>query len=69
MKQKANLKYFPSSKKVRIYTHSDSLYPRYLKYLLEYLKIPSGTTIVFNNKTIEGGIDQWLKNNQNKEKF
>jgi hypothetical protein len=66
---KVQINYYPNSEKVRIHTHSDNLYPKYLKYLLEYLKIPSGTRIVFDNKTIEEGINQWLKNNKNKEKF
>ena len=69
MNNNVRIKFFPKSKKVRIYTTSDKFYPRYLKYLLEYLKIPSGIKIQFNDMTIEEGIDLWLQNNPNKEKF
>ena len=55
-------KYSPSSNTVRIKALSKDFYPQYLEYLFEYLKIPKNATIVFKDKTIEGGIKQWLKN-------
>lgn len=65
---KTSVKYYPKVKKVKIDTESTAFYPQYLKYLFEYLKIPQNATIIFKDKTIVGGVDAWIKENQNKEK-
>ena len=57
---KTTATYFPKSNRVRIKAKSTEFYPQYLKYLFEYLKIPTKATIIFNDKTIEGGLDAWL---------
>ena len=54
-------KYFPAANTVRIPINSTELYPKYAKYLFEYLKIPQDAKIVFKDKTIEGGIKEWLQ--------
>lgn len=56
------LQYYPKVNKVRIHTNSTDFYPRYLKYLFAYLRIPQNATIVFKDKTIKGGIKEWLSN-------
>lgn len=57
----ASAKYFPSANTVRIDANSTEFYPKYLKYLFEYLKIPQDAKIVFKDKTIKGGIKEWLQ--------
>jgi len=59
--KKVNAKYYPSVNKVKINAESTEFYPQYLHYLLIYLKIPTNATIVFTDKTIEGGVEAWLK--------
>lgn len=58
--KKTTATYYPSKNKVKIKANSTDFYPQYLKYLFEYLKIPTNATIVFNDKTIKGGINNWL---------
>lgn len=53
--------YYPKVKKVKIDANSTDFYPLYVKYLFEYLKIPQTATIVFNDRTIKGGVEAWLK--------
>lgn len=60
--KKATTHYFPSSNTVRIKADSTDFYPLYLKYLFEYLNIPQNAKIIFLDKTIPGGIEEWLKN-------
>lgn len=62
--KKVEFKYFPTANTVRIRANSTDFYPMYLKYVLEYLKIPQNAKIVFKDKTIEGGIKQWLNQEQ-----
>ena len=59
--KKIKAQYYPKVKKVKIDANSTDFYPQYLKYLFEYLKIPQNATIVFNDKTIIGGIQKWLQ--------
>lgn len=59
--KKALAKYFPKANSVHINANSTEYYPMYLKYIFESLKIPENAKIVFKDKTIEGGIKQWLK--------
>ena len=59
-----SVRYFPSANTVRIKANSTDFYPQYLKYVLEYLKIPQNATLVFKDKVIEGGIKQWLNQEQ-----
>lgn len=54
-------KYFPAANSVRIPINSTEVYPKYMKYLFEYLKIPQDAKIVFKDRTIEGGVKEWLK--------
>lgn len=61
MATKTPLRYFPKANKVRIPAKSTEYYPQYLQYLFECLKIPQNVTIVFKDKTIVGGIPEWLK--------
>lgn len=60
---KATVQFYPKINKVKIDANSTEFYPQYLKYLFEYLKIPQNATIIFKDKTIIGGINEWLKNN------
>lgn len=57
---KTTVRYFPTSNRVRISANSTEFYPMYVKYLFEYLKIPKNATIQFKDKTINGGIEEWL---------
>lgn len=59
--KKVTARYFPKANTVRIKINSTEIYPRYAMYLFEYLKIPLNATIVFKDRTIEGGIVEWLK--------
>lgn len=59
--KKAEVKFYPKKNKVKIKIDSTEIYPKYAKYLFEYLKIPHNATIIFNDRTIEGGIEEWLK--------
>jgi hypothetical protein len=63
MDNKTTVQYYPKVNKVKIDADSTAFYPQYLKYLFEYLKIPQNATIIFKDKTIIGGINEWLKNN------
>lgn len=60
---KTTVQFYPKVNKVKIDANSTAFYPQYLKYLFEYLKIPQNATIIFKDKTIIGGINEWLKNN------
>jgi hypothetical protein len=60
---KTTVQFYPKVNKVKIDANSTEFYPQYLKYLFEYLKIPQNATIIFKDKTIIGGINEWLKNN------
>lgn len=60
-KQKVIVRYYPSVNRVRINAKSKEVYKTYLQYKFEILKIPSNATIIFKDKTIQGGIEQWLK--------
>ena len=60
-KQNFTAKYSPTTNRVRIHANSTEFYPKYLKYLFEYLKIPQNATIVFNDKKIKGGIEELIK--------
>ena len=60
---KSTVQFYPKVNKVKIDANSTEFYPQYLKYLFEYLKIPQNATIIFKDKTIIGGINEWLKNN------
>ena len=60
-KKKVSVRYFPSANTIRIATKSTNILPLYAKYLFQYLKLPSNATIRFNDRTIKGGIDEWLK--------
>lgn len=53
--------YSPSKNKVKIKAKSTDFYPEYVKYLFEYLRIPQNATIVFEDKTIKGGVIKWLE--------
>lgn len=59
--KKVQARYYPSVNKVKISANSTDFYPQYLYYLLIHLKIPLNATIVFKDKTIQGGITEWLK--------
>lgn len=61
MKNNTTAKYSPSTNRVTIKAKSTDFYPKYLMYLFEYLRIPKNATIVFTDRTIKGGIEQWLK--------
>ena len=63
MDNKTTVQFYPKVNKVKIDANSTAFYPQYLKYLFEYLKIPQNATIIFIDKTIIGGINEWLKNN------
>lgn len=63
MGNKTTVQFYPKINKVKIDANSTAFYPQYLKYLFEYLKIPQNATIIFKDKTIIGGINEWLKNN------
>lgn len=58
--KKCGAMYYPRSNKVRINAKSTEFVPAYVKYLFEYLKIPQDATIVFTDRTIEGGVKEWL---------
>lgn len=60
--KKCKAKYYPTTNSVSINAKSTDFYPLYLKYLFEYLKIPQNATIRFKDKTIKGGLIEWLKN-------
>jgi hypothetical protein len=60
---KTTVQFYSKVNKVKIDANSTEFYPQYLKYLFEYLKIPQNATIIFKDKTIIGGINEWLKNN------
>ena len=62
-KKKVSVKYFPTANTVRIATKSTNILPLYAKYLFQYLKIPLDATIRFSDRTIKGGINTWLKEN------
>ena len=53
--------YYHKSNTIKINANSTDFYPQYLKYVFEYLKIPQNAKIVFNDKTITGGIQAWLQ--------
>lgn len=59
--KKTTAKYSPSTNTVRIPVNSTEILPKYAKYLFEYLKIPQNATIIFKDRTIKGGIVEWLK--------
>lgn len=59
--KKAQAHYFPTSNTIKIKAKSSEFYPLYLKYLFNYLNIPLNAKIVFTDKTITGGIEEWLK--------
>lgn len=59
--KKTTAKYSPSTNRVTLKIKSTEVLPQYLKYLFEYLKIPQNATLVFNDKTIKGGVEEWLK--------
>lgn len=59
VKQKYTLRYYPSSKRVRINAKSTEISKTYLRYKFETLKIPLEATIIFKDKIIQGGIIQW----------
>lgn len=59
--KKAQVRYFPSIKTVKIRARSTEFYPMYVKYLFEYLKIPQNATIQFLDRTIIGGVEKWLQ--------
>lgn len=69
MEKHVSISYNKQRKTIRIKAESREFYPQYLKYLLEYLKLPLNATIIFTDKTIKGGIERWLTENKNKEKF
>lgn len=59
MTKKSKAIFFPQSNKVRIDAYSYEFHKEYLQYLFICLKIPKNATIVFKDKTIEGGIEKW----------
>ena len=61
MNNKVSVRYFPAANTVRIKTESKNILPLYAKYLFQYLKIPLNATIRFTDRTIKGGINEWLK--------
>lgn len=58
--KKITARYAPTTNTVHINADSTEFYPLYVKYLFEYLKIPQNATIVFKDKTIKGGVKEWL---------
>lgn len=60
-KKTCSVQYYPKAKNVRVKALSTNFYPMYVKYMFEYLKIPLNVKITFNDRTIEGGIEAWLK--------
>lgn len=61
MQHKTTVKYSKTTNRVRIHTSSKEIYPQYLKYLFEYLKIPDTAKIVFDDRTIKGGLKEFLQ--------
>ena len=59
--KKTTARYYPKVNKVRINADSTEFAPKYVKYLFEYLRIPQNATIIFNDKTIKGGVEKWLQ--------
>lgn len=59
--KKVQAHYYKTTNTIKIKAKSTDFYPQYLKYIFEYLKVPQDATIVFIDKTIEGGIKAWLK--------
>lgn len=60
MNKQCQIQYYPKSRKVKIDANSTDFYPAYVKYLFEYLRIPTNATIIFKDRTIKG-IETWLK--------
>jgi len=58
--KKAAAHYFPSVNTIKIKAKSTDFYPQYLKYLFTYLNVPLNAKIIFTDKTIPGGIEEWL---------
>ena len=61
-----NVKYTKYNNTVKMDIHSSQVLPKYLYYVFDYLKIPKNATIVFTDKTVKGGVQHVLDNNQNK---
>ena len=58
--------YYPSTNIVKINVSSSEVYPIYLKYVFEYLKIPADADIIFKDRRIVGGVRQWRKETHQK---
>ena len=54
-------KYNKNTNTVRIRAASTEFVPGYVKYLFQYLKIPINAKIIFTDRTIKGGVEEWLK--------
>lgn len=67
--KKINIKYNKRTKMVFIGAKSTEFYPQYLKYMLQYLHIPEDCHLHFTDKTIKGGIEEFVKINTNKDKW
>lgn len=64
--KKVSVKYFPKANSLHIQTKSTDFYPQYLKYYLQYLRIPENAKLIFTDKTFNGGVIEMIKN-YNKE--
>ena len=62
--KKIKAHYSPTKNTIYIPADSTEFYPGYVKYLFEYLKVPQNAHIVFNDRTIKGGVEAWLKENK-----
>ena len=58
---KQQITYYPKANTVHLPIKSTEVYPKYLYYVFEYLKIPHNAKLKFTDKTIKGGIEEWLK--------
>ena len=52
-------KYNPKTKKLYIKAQSTDFFPAYFKYVLEYLKIPNNTQLIFIDKSFKN-INEFL---------
>lgn len=58
---KVPVRYNKSNNTVRIKAESTKFIPDYVNYLFQYLKIPNNAKIIFTDRTIKGGVKEWLK--------